>query len=170
MAAAINNNLGTLLTGPYGAYPAANFNPTGEDLSYVYTKIATCGIPVVGTDLAGSQYRFCRIFSSDIPQIVEFGSTALTAGALSLGVWYPNAGAHYSSAAEHLFATSIDCSSAVAPANKRFTNLALTTGGQRVWQLLGASSDPLQWYDLVAVSTTGATVAGTLYMRYEFSR
>lgn len=170
MTAAVNNNFSTILTGPYGSYPASNLNATGTDLSYVYVKLATCAIPTTATDLAGSQYRMCRVFSSDIPITVEFGSTALTAGALSVGIWNTNAGAHYSSAAEHLFATSIDCSSAVAPADKRFTNLAVSTGGQRLWQLLGASSDPEQWYDLVFVSTTGATDAGTLYCRYVFSR
>ena len=167
MAAAINNNLGTLLADTYAAFPS--LNATGLDGSYQYTKIATCAIPVIGTDLAGSQYRMCQVFSSDIPIDVQFFSTALTAGALSIGLWLPN-GVHVSSAAEHLFATSIDCTSAVTNVNERYTNKGTTTVGQRIWQLLGLASDPELVYDLVYVSTTGATAAGTLGLVYKYTR
>lgn len=168
MAAAINHNNGTLLANTYANPPV--FNPTGEDTSYVYTKQGTCAIPTTATDLANSVYTFCRVFSSDIPLDVIFGSTALTAGALSVGLFLPNSLTVAATNSDHLFATSINCASAVAPANNRFTNLSITTTGQRVWQLLGLSSDPLAWYDLAAYSTTGATAAGTLMGRYVYSR
>lgn len=164
MAAAINNNFGSLLTNTYASNPVAIANTAGSDSTWIRASEAFCAIPVVGTDLAGSQYRFFRVYSNDVIHSIRFGSTALTAGALSIGLWFPNGGAHVSSAAEHLFATSIDCSSAVSMADRRYTNLAFTTAGKRVWELLGLSSDPVAVYDVVAVSTTGATVAGTLCM------
>lgn len=168
MAAAINLNLSNLLTNTY-ATPIV-LNATGEDNAYVYTKQAYCAIPVVGTDLAGSTYNMVRVFSSDIPLEVSFASTALTAGALSVGILNADTKTEAVTNSGHLFATSIDCSSAVAMADKRFTNLALTTIGQRVWQLLGLTSDPLQYYDLAFTSTTGATASGTLACKYKFSR
>lgn len=170
MAAAVNLNLSNLLTGPYGSFPGANLNPTGTDLSYEYTKTAFCAIPTTGTDLAGSTYNMVRVFSSDIPLEVRFASTALTAGALSVGILLADSKTEAVTNSGHLFATSIDCSSAVPFADKRFTNPALTTINQRIWQLLGLTSDPLQWYDLAFTSTTGATAAGTLACRYVFSR
>lgn len=168
MAAAINHNNGTLLANTYANPPV--FNATGLDLSYMYFKAATCAIPTTGTDLANSVYTFCRVFSSDIVKEVNFASTALTAGAISIGLFLPNSLTVAAANSDHLFATSIDCSSAVAFANKRFTNLSITTTGQRVWQLLGLSSDPEAWYDLAGYSTTGATAAGTLACTYVFSR
>lgn len=170
MAAAVNHNLGTLLTGTYGSYPASNLNPTGEDLAYLYVKQATCAIPAVATDLATSTYAMCRVFSSDIPISVKFSSSALTAGAISIGLFKPNTATVAVANADHLFATSINCASAVVNVEERFTNKGVTTLGQRVWQLLGLTSDPLVWYDLACYSTTAATDAGTLGIIYEFSR
>src|SRR6185369_3899783 len=165
MAAAINNNLGTLLVNTYATPPIAN--ATGLDIGLQYNKLSTCAIPVVGTDLAGSTYRMCEIFSSDIVYSVFYAGTALTAGALSVGVYATNTGAVVSA---NLFATSINSAAAVPPTDERFNNLSITTAGQRLWQLLGLASDPLTTYDLVYTSTTGATAAGTLYCRYVYGR
>ncbi len=168
MAAAINNNFGTLLVNTYAAFPS--LNPTGEDRSYMYIEQATCAIPVVGTDLAGSTYRMCRINSSDIPLSVKYAGTALTGGALSVGIYLANTGAVAATNSDHLFATSINTASAVAYTEERFVNLSITTTGQRVWQLLGLASDPHVDYDLVYTSTTGATAAGTLGCQYVYTR
>jgi hypothetical protein len=56
------------------------------------------------------------------------------------------------------------------PTDERYNNLAITTASQRIWQLLGLSSDPGAVYDLAVTSTTGATAAGTILTRYVFSR
>lgn len=168
MAAAINHNNGSLLTNTYATSPAAN--ATGLDPGSVLAKIATCAIPAVATDLANSVYTFCQVSSSDIINQVDFGGTALTAGALSLGLFVQNSLTVAVTNSDHLFATSISFAAAVAPADKRFTNLSVTTAGQRVWQLLGLASDPETTYDLAAYSTTAATAAGTLYCRYLYTR
>lgn len=159
--AAVNNNLGNLLANAYAVPPIANI--AGNDGALPRRWAAYCAIPTSSTDSSGSQYRFGRVRSSDVIYSLRFGSTALTAGNISLGLWNTNTGAHVSSAAEHLFATSIDCSSAVSPSDRRYSNLALTTAGQRVWELLGLASDPCTVYDVVGVSTTAATAAGTLF-------
>ena len=171
MAAAINNTLGTLLVNTY-AVPTIP-NTTGDDIGSLEVKIAQCAIPVVGTDLAGSQYRFCQVFSSDIITVLKFSSTALTAGAISLGLYNaPNLTTLAAGVAAnvHLFATSVSCASAITQQDQRFANLALTTIGQRVWQLLGLTSDPLLTYDVVGTSTTGATAAGTLAVEMVYVR
>lgn len=168
MAAAINHNNGTLLANTYATPPITN--QTGDDTGSLGVKIATCAIPTTGTDLANSVYAFCQVSSGDIPTGIDFGSTALTAGAISVGLFLPNSLTVAATNSDHLFATSINCASAVAPADKRFTNLSITTAGQRVWQLLGLSSDPGLIYDLAAYSTTGATAAGTLYCKYQFTK
>lgn len=168
MAAAVNNNLGSLLTNTYASFPT--FNATGLDGPYLYNKTATCPIPVVGTDLAGSTYKMCQVQSGDICEQVFFACTALTAGALSVGLY--NAGTLTVAAtnSDHLFATSINCASAVVPTDERYVNLSITTASQRIWQLLGLSADPGATYDLTVTSTTGATAAGTIFARYVFSR
>lgn len=170
MAAAINNNLGTLLTNTYGSPPVQN--QTGVDSGRLQVKQASCAIPTTGTDLAGSTYRMCQVSSGDLIEALKFSATALTAGAISIGLYESNSStiAEGVSANDHLFATSINCASAVAPTDERFNNLAITTLGQRVWQLLGLASDPKKTYDLVYKSTTGATAAGTLGLQYTFTR
>lgn len=163
MAAAINNNNGSLLTNAYATPAIAN--ASGADRPHIDGWVAYCAIPAVGTDLAGSTYRMGRIKSSAVIYQLRFAATALTAGAISIGLRYPLSGAPLYDGSEvsaNLFATSIDCSSAVAIADKRYTNLALTTAGKRVWELLGLSSDPCVEYDLTLKSTTAATAAGTL--------
>jgi len=100
---------------------------------------------------------------------LSFGSTALTAGALSLGLFLPNTTTVAAANSDHLFATSINCASAVVVTEERYTNLAFTTAGKRVWELLGLASDPVLVYDVAAYSTTGATAAGTLFCRCSFA-
>lgn len=168
MAAAINHNNGTLLANTYATPAIAN--PSGLDSGMLQVKIATCAIPTSATDLANSVYTFCQVASNDILTSIDFGGTALTAGALSLGLFVSNSLTVAATNSDHLFATSISFASAVAPADKRFTNLSVTTAGQRVWQLLGLSSDPGAVYDLAAYSTTAATAAGTLYCKVQFTR
>jgi hypothetical protein len=168
MTAAINHNNGTLLANTYATPAIANLS--GIDSGRVQVKVATCPIPAVATDLANSVYTFCQVNSNDIPLGIDFGATALTAGAISIGLFVSNSLTVAATNSDHLFATSINCASAVAPADKRFTNPALTTAGQRVWELLGLSSDPGGVYDLAAYSTTAATAAGTLYCKYQYTR
>ena len=161
MAAAINNNLGSLLTNAYGTPPVANV--AGADGPFLRGWAAYCAIPAVATDLAGSKYRFGTVHSSDVIYQLRFGSTALTAGAVSLGL-YPSGPPGTSAATSAaLFATSISFASAVAPTDNRYTNLALTTAGKRVWELLGLSADPCVSYVVVGTSSTAATAAGTLF-------
>ena len=69
-----------------------------------------------------------------------------------------------------LFATSISAASAVVNVDERYNNLATSTMGQRIWQLLGLTTDPLLYYDLTFTSTTAATAAGTLSCQYSFTR
>jgi len=164
MTAAINNNNGSLITNVYSTPAVAN--TAGSDGPFLRGWAAYCAIPVVGTDLAGSTYGFGFVKSSDVIYSVRFGSTALTGGALSLGLYKITStgiGAVAASGSDHLFATSVNCASAVVPVDERFTNLALTTAGKRVWELLGLSTDPVLTYMVAATSTTGATAAGTLF-------
>jgi len=168
MAAAVNHNLGTLLTNTYATPPV--FNATGQDLVSVYLKQATCAIPAVATDLANSTYAMCQVSSSDVPISIKFSSTALTAGAISIGLFLPNTATVAATNSDHLFVTSVNCAAAVVAVEERWANKDVTTQGQRIWQLLGLTSDPEAIYDLACYSTTAATAAGTLGVIYTFTR
>ena len=168
MAAAINHNNGTLLANTYATPPISNVS--GLDSGLIQVKIATCAIPTSATDSANSVYTFFQVQSNDILLAIDFGSTALTAGAISAGLFLANTLTVAATNSDHLFVTSVNCGSLVAPADKRYTNLTLGTAGQRVWQLLGLASDPGVAYDLAAYSTTAATAAGTLYCKCQYTR
>lgn len=167
MTAAVNHNNGSLLTNTYATPLVANL--AGADSTSVLTWSAYCAIPAVATDLANSVYAFGRVKSSDVIHSISFASTALTAGALSLGLFLPNTTTVAVANSDHLFVTSVNCASAVLVTEERYVNLALTTAGKRVWELLGLSSDPVAVYDVAAYSTTAATTAGTLFCRCTFA-
>lgn len=166
--AAVNNNLSNLLTNTYASIPV--FNATGEDGNSDLYKFATCAIPTSATDSAGSTYRMVRVFSSDIPISIKISSTALTAGAVDVGLYLPDTGAEAATNSKYLVSTTVSLASAVVNVDKRFDNLSTTTIGQRWWQLLGLTSDPEAYYDLAFTSTTAATDAGTLSLAYQFTR
>jgi len=167
--AAVNNNLGSLLTNSISSYPV--FNATGEDIAESYFKFATCVVPISTTDSAGSTYRMMRVFSSDIPVAIKFSCTALTAGAFDLGLYYSNSTGTGAVVDANRFAGTVSAASALVQVDERYTILDTTTMGQRIWQLIGGlTADPKIYYDLVLTSTTAATVAGTASIQYEFTR
>ena len=167
MAAAVNHNNGSLTTNTYATPLVANI--AGADSVGVLTWSAYCAIPAVATDLANSVYSFGRVKSSDVIHSLVLASSALTAGAISLGLFLPNTTTVATTNSDHLFATSINCASAVVPTEELYANLALTFAGKRVWQMLGLTSDPVLVYDVAAYSTTAATAAGTLFCRCVFA-
>lgn len=160
---AITNNLSSLLTNTY-AVPST-LNVTGDDSGDVQVKLATAAI--LTTDSIGSTYRMVQVSSADIITSIKLGATALTAGAISIGLYNPNTGTVVSVA---LFATAVSAAAAVTQVDQRYVNLSITTLGRRVWQLLGLAADPGLTYDLVYTSTTAATAAGTLTCQYDFTR
>jgi len=167
MAAAVNHNNGSLTTNTYATPLVTNI--AGADSTGVLNWSASCAIPDSGTDLAHSVYSFGRVKSSDVIHSLIFASTALTAGAISLGLFLPNTVTVAATNSDHLFATSINCASAVVPTEELYTNLALTNAGKRVWEMLGFASDPVLVYDIAGYSTTAATAAGTLFCRCVFA-
>lgn len=166
--AAVNNNLGSLLTNTYSSIPV--FNATGEDLCESYYKFATCAVPASTTDSAGSKYRMCRVYSNDIPVAIKLSCTALTAGAFNLGLYTANSTGTGAAVSASLFAAAVSAASAIVQVDERYNALSTTTMGQRIWQLLGLSSDPGLYYDLVLTSSTAATAAGTASLQYDFTR
>ncbi len=167
MTAAVNLNLGSLLTNTYATPQVAN--TAGSDSSGLMAWSAFCAIPAVATDLANSVYAFGRVKSSDVIHSLVFASSALTAGAISIGLFLPDSKTVAATNSDHLFATSVNCASAVVPTEELFANLALTLAGKRVWEMLGLTSDPVLVYDISGYSTTAATAAGTLYCRCLFA-
>lgn len=162
--ASVTNNQGSLLVNTYATPSIAN--TAGADTDYSLIWSAYCAIAAAATDAVGSKYRFGRVRSSDVIHSLAFAATALTAGSISLGLYLPNTGAVVSA---NLFATAVSAASAVPVTEERYTNLALTTAGKRVWELLGLSADPVLVYDVVGTSTIVATVAGTLFVRCSLS-
>ena len=166
--AAVNNNLGNLLTNTCSSFPT--FNATGEDLCEVYYKLSTCAVPISTTDSAGSKYRMCRVYSTDVPTAVKLSCTALTAGAFNIGLYTANATGTGAIVSGSLFAAAVSAATALVQVDERYNALSTTTMGQKIWQLLGLSSDPGLYYDLVLTSSTAATAAGTASLQYEFTR
>ncbi len=167
MAAAVNHNNGSLLTNTYATPQVANI--AGADSAEMMVASSYCAIPAVATDLANSIYAFSRVKSSDVIHSLVFASSALTAGAISIGLFFAGTSTVATTNADHLFATSINCGSAVVPTEELYANLALTFAGKRVWEMLGLTSDPVKVYDIAGYSTTAATAAGTLACRVIWS-
>lgn len=123
-----------------------------------------------GSMAAGSLYIFARVPSSSKVKAVKFESAAQGAGKFDIGVYYaanPNEGGplHGTVVDQNLFATDIDCSSAVAITDEtnQSGNYTADKRLQPLWKAAGLTVDPKCAFDIVAsVHTTDITTGGGL--------
>lgn len=114
-----------------------------------------------------STYQFVRLPSNCEVKRIDFESAAQTAGAIDLGLYYATDGVGGHATAlvasdaidQDLFATAIDCSSAVVITNVTNESGTYTIDKrvQPLWQAAGLSSDPGGYFDLVGTVTTSIT-------------
>jgi len=119
----------------------------------------------------GATYQLARVPSNCKIKSIIFESEAQTAGKFDLGVFYATDGeggrptsllvANAISAA--LFASAIDCASAVAATDvtNESGTYTLDKRTQPLWQAAGLSSDPGGFFDIVASVITTAVTTGT---------
>lgn len=132
--------------------------------------MATCGVAAVAAaDDDTSVFRFTRIPSNARIISIRRTNTAITGGtSYGLGVYQTaaNGGAAVSAS---LFAAAQDLSSAGAQVEQRYTALAVTTMEQRLWELLGLTSDPQRDYDIAMLANTVGTAAGSIGLEITYT-
>lgn len=140
-----------------------------------YLKSVSGFVTAVAADAAGSTYRLVRLRSNTIVKSVEFESEAQGAGKVQLSAYYSdstidgtavaNQGLVVPTTGAAFFSDDIDCSAAVAPANKlknaTTAGYGLDKRNQELWAALGLTTDPGGWIDVVAVVHTTAITTGT---------
>lgn len=131
----------------------------------------------VASSSVDATYQFVRVPSNAKIKHLYFESGAQTAGTFDIGVYYATDGqgghptALLAAAAidQDFFASAIDCSSAVARAdkvNESGTNTAAKRN-QPLWQALGLTTDPLCHFDIVGTVVSVAVTTGTGIMTVE---
>lgn len=128
------------------------------------------------TMAAGSKYIFARLSSSSKVKSVKFESAAQGAGKFNIGVYYANsaneapaalAGTIVAGAAgsgsDALFATDVDCASAVVITDVTNESGTYTIDKrlQPLWKACGMTADPKCAFDIVATVHTTAITTGT---------
>jgi hypothetical protein len=127
----------------------------------------------LAADAAGSTYQYVRVPSNAKIKSVSFESAAQGAGKISLGVYYATDGSSANASStiannvvnskSNLFATDIDCSSAVAKGD--YTNQSGNyTADKRnlpLWKACGLTADPGGNFDIVGTVHTTAVTTGT---------
>lgn len=125
----------------------------------------------VASSSVGATYQLLRVPSNCKIKQMIFESEAQTAGKFDIGVFYATDGlgnkptsllvAAAISAA--LFASAIDCASAVTPTDilNESGTVTLDKRAMPLWQLAGLTSDPGGNFDIVASVITTAVTTGT---------
>ena len=134
----------------------------------------------VSADNTASTYQLVRVPSNAVIKYVGFSAQAMSAGKLSISVYYSSSTIDGTAPANQglvvsgcvaLFSSDIDCSSAVVPTEElteanSFTPLMRQ---QPLWQAAGLASDPGGKFDIVATChTTGITTGARLNVRAYF--
>ena len=130
-------------------------------------KVSTGSAVAVASSSADSTYQLVRLPSTAKVKQIIFEPEAQTAGKFDLGVYYYTGDGTSLLAADaidqDLFATDIDCASAVTPTD--VTNESGTyTHLKRLmplWEAAGLTADPGDFIDIVATVKTTAVTTGT---------
>lgn len=125
----------------------------------------------VASSSADSTYQLVRVPSTAKIKDILFESAAQGAGKFDLGVYYATDGLGKKPTSllaanaidQDLFATEIDCASAVAITNvtNESGTYTIDKRNQPLWQAAGLSSDPGGNFDIVATVKTTAVTTGT---------
>ena len=157
---------------------------TNLDASPIVTNTAGHGAPssikevdgyvtVSASMAAGSTYRLVRLPSKAILKHLFFESEAQGAGKFNLSLYYSdsttdgtaaaNQGVIVPTTGDQLFASDIDCASAVVSADKinESGNFGWDKRQKQLWDAAGLTTDPGGFFDIVAVVHTTDVTTGT---------
>lgn len=125
----------------------------------------------VASSSVDATYQLVRVPSTCKVKAVMFESAAQTAGAFDIGVYYatdgqggkPTSLLAANAISRALFASAVDCASAVAPTDvtNESGNYTIDKRVMPLWQAAGLTSDPGGSFDIVATVTTTAVTTGT---------
>lgn len=125
----------------------------------------------VASSSVGATYQLVRVASNCKVKSIIFESEAQGAGKFDLGVFYatdgeggqPKALLVAAAISAALFASAVDCASAVTPTDvtNESGTYTLDKRTQPLWQAAGLTSDPGGYFDIVASVVTTAVTTGT---------
>jgi len=125
----------------------------------------------VASSSVDATYQLVRIPSNAKVKALHFESAAQTAGKFDLGLYYatdgeggkPTSLLAANAIDQDLFATAIDCASAVAitDVTNESGTYTIDKRVQPIWQAAGLTSDPGGFFDIVATVVTTAVTTGT---------
>lgn len=153
------------------ATPAVQ-STTGEGAAG-FMKTIDGYVVVPASDTTASTYQLVRVPTNAKVKSVRFESEAQGAGKVDLGVYYSTSTIDGTAAANqglvvpgvgiNLFATDIDCASAVAPTQEinQSGNYTLDLRDSPLWKAAGLTTDPGGMFDVVATVHTTAMTTGT---------
>lgn len=121
-------------------------------------------VPVATSDNIGSTYRLVRVRSSTRLSSLQVINDALTTMTANLGLYAPNGGAVVSAS---LFGAAVALGTAGRTELLTTTVVPAAKIEQRIWELLGLSSDPQTEYDLTFTTVAAATAAGNLAVKVQ---
>lgn len=127
-------------------------------------RVTPFKVAVAAADDDNSVFRLARLKSSAVILNVPVVNSAITGGtSYNLGFYQTAANGGAIVGSGNQLATAVDMSAArAAPLDLRFEAAAVTTMGQRVWELLGLTEDPQRDYDLCLTGATVGTAAGDI--------
>lgn len=141
--------------------------------SKLMEALGVCAVGVA--DNTGSQYRFCQIPSNArinrvlLYQTILDGGGGTSAHGIALYDTTENGAAVVDAT---FFASAVASSTGVVNGtdvtHEDADDTALANMEKMIWQQLGLSADPCKMYDVVAVSTGDADIAGTMALKVRY--
>lgn len=145
-------------------------NTVGEGAQGFLRNIEGNAVAVASSSVDAT-YQLVRVPSNAKVKELRFESAAQGAGKFDIGVYYatdgqvgqPTALLAAAAISQALFASAIDCASAVAITNvtNESGTYTIEKRNQPLWQAAGLSSDPGGAFDIVATVVTTAVTTGT---------
>lgn len=143
--------------------------PQVRDLPYAAggkMRVYSAAVEIASGDDDGSIYALARLHSSDRVQGIFIMNDAIGGGTdYDIGLYKWTDGAVGAEKDKDLFADGISMASArtTAPYNAAWATLDWGANiGKTIWQMLGLSQDPGEYYALCATANTAGTVSGSL--------
>lgn len=153
-------------------FPASGTAPGLPGRSHQADLKATRGQITTTANLALAEtLRFCLIPSHAIMDSLLISCTAITGGAMDIGLYAASfrntAGAVVD---QDFFCSALSVASALASSDQMRENGVITVANmnQPLWQILGLSADPAVLYEIVGTVTTASSATGSIVVNARY--
>ena len=151
-------------------YPAAGTVPNLPGRNHMADLKTSRGFINLAANLALTDViRFCLIPTNAVMDSLVYSCTAITSGAMDVGLHYPSNRSTLGTVLDaDFFATAVSVGTAIATSGtdilREATTNTVTKFSQPLWQAAGLSADPGGYFELTGTVTTASSATGQILL------